>query len=110
MTEEGQIQKDVFDNLRGRGMPGIVFWHVPNDRSSRRKAGFRAGVHDVHILHKGQFYSLELKVEKGGETSKDQIKFRDDINDAGGQSFIARGLKEALLWLEVWGIIRKEAA
>lgn len=107
---EGQIQKAVFDNLRARGKPGVVFWHVPNDRRSRRKAGFRSGVHDVHIMHAGEFFTLELKVERDGEASKDQLKFRDAINEAGGYSFIARGLDEALLWLEACGIIRKGAA
>lgn len=107
---EAEIQKEVFNNIRQRGMPGVEAWHVPNDKRSRRKAGYRPGVHDVHLLHRGKFYSLELKIEKGGDTSLDQIKFRDAIIGAGGESFIARGLREALLWLEAWGLIRKEAA
>lgn len=108
MTET-DIQKAVFQNLKQRGMPGAVFWHVPNDRSSRRHAGFRRGVHDVHILHAGKFYSLELKTERG-EAEVEQLLFRDQVNDAGGFSFIAYGLPTALRCLEGWGVIRKEAA
>lgn len=106
---EAQIQKSVFEHLRKRGMPNLVAWHVPNDRSSRRKAGYKAGAHDVHALHAGKFFTLELKVERG-EVSVEQLLFRDQINDAGGYSHIAYGLPEALRCLEGWGLLRKEAA
>jgi hypothetical protein len=107
---EAEIQREVFNHLRARGKPGLVAWHVNNDKGARRKSGYLAGVHDVHILHDTKFYTMELKVEKGGDVTKEQLAFRDNIHEAGGQAFIARGLPEALLWLEAWGLIRKEAA
>ena len=106
---ESEIQKAVFEHLRTRGAPKAVFWHVPNDKSSRRKAGYRAGVHDVHVVHGGKFFSLELKTDKG-QVQVEQLSFRDRIHDAGGYSHIAYGLSEALTWLEACGVIRKEAA
>lgn len=108
MTEESAIQKAVFDELKARAMPGVVAWHVPNDKASTRKAGFMRGVHDVHVLHKGKFYSLELKVPKG-EVSIEQLRFRDRIEDAGGYSFIAYGREAAFNALVGWGLLRPEA-
>jgi hypothetical protein len=109
MTEEGEIQRAVFRHLARCAMPGAVYWHCPNDKSSRRKAGYLAGAHDVMILHRGKFYSIELKVPKRAPT-EDQLKFRDRINAAGGYSFVAHGLDQALAALEAWGIVRKAAA
>ncbi len=108
MTEEGEIQKAVFAEIAARKMPGVVAWHCPNDRSSRRKSGFRPGVHDVHALHRGKFYTIELKVP-GGRVSEEQFEFLDDINAAGGFSYIAEGLPEAICILESWGLLRKAA-
>lgn len=108
MTEEGAIQKAVFDNLRARSVPGVVYWHCPNDRSSKRKAGFRPGVSDVNALHRGEFFALELKT-KDGETRPDQMKFIKDIQAAKGNATIAWGLEDALSTLEAWGLLRKSA-
>ena len=104
---EAQIQRAVFDNLRRRAMPGAVFWHVPNDKSSRRKAGYLEGCHDVHALYRGKFYTVELKKD-GGRPTVAQLEFRDRINNAGGFSVVAEGLPQALCCFEAWGIIRKE--
>lgn len=106
---EGQIQKAVFDNLRSRAFPSVVFWHCPNDLSSRRKSGYLAGVSDVNAVHRGKFYALELKKAKGGVPSEEQLKFVSDINNAGGYACVAEGLDEALAILEAWNLIRKAA-
>lgn len=106
---EAQIQKAVFFHLRKRGQPGIVFWHCPNDRASRRKAGYLAGASDVMILHKGEFFALELKTETENATVE-QLEYIDRVNAADGFAFCAKGLDTALAVLESWGLIRKEAA
>lgn len=105
---ESEIQKLVFSNLRRRAYPGAVFWHVPNDPRSRRKAGYLAGIHDVHILHCGKFYSMELKTPEG-HPSEDQLEFRDRVNAAGGYSFVPQGYDQAIAGLVSWNIIRPEA-
>lgn len=105
---EAEIQKTVFSNLRKRGFPGVVFWHVPNDKASRRKAGYREGVSDVHALHRGKFYCLELKKD-GGRATEPQMKFVSEVNAAGGYSCVAEGLEQALCVLEAWGLIRRAA-
>lgn len=106
---ENEIQRAVFANIRQRAMPGVVAWHVPNDPSSRRKAGYLAGVSDINAVHRGKFYALELKKD-GGRPSQEQMKFISDINAAGGFAVVAEGRDEALAILESWGLIRKEAA
>lgn len=105
MLSEGEIQKAVFDNLRERAMPGVVFWHTPNDRSSRSKAGYRAGVSDVAALYRGMFYVIELKTEKGQPT-EEQMRFISEVNAAGGMGCITSGLDQALKALENWGLLR----
>ncbi len=105
---EGEIQKAVFETLRKRGKPGIVFWHCPNSPDSRRKSGFMAGASDVMILWNGRFFALELKTEKN-TADEAQLEFIDRINCADGYAFCARGLDKALAILESWGVIRKEA-
>ena len=105
---EADIQKAVFANLRSRGAPGVEFWAVPNNPASRRTVGFREGIPDVHILHQGRLYTLELKTEKGRPSEK-QMEWVSRINAAKGYAFIAHGLDTALSVLECWGLIRKEA-
>lgn len=106
--KESQIQRAVFDQLKARAWPNAVFWHVPNDRGSRTKSGFRAGVSDVHVLHRGKFYAIELKTEDG-TASDAQLEFIDDINHAEGHAFVAEGLDQAVCCLELWGILRRSA-
>ncbi len=105
---ESQIQQAVFNHIERRGVPGVVAWAVPNNPDARRTPGFRAGVHDVHILNRGEFFSLELKTPEG-KASDEQIVFGQQVNHALGHAFIAYGLDEALAWLEIQGIIRRAA-
>jgi hypothetical protein len=102
---ESEIQKAVFAHLRQRGAPGIVYWHTPNDPSSRRKVGYRPGVADVCVVHDGKFFALELKTEKG-RPDEDQLKFRDQINNAGGFAMVVHGIERALGCLQAWGVLR----
>jgi hypothetical protein len=104
---EADIQKAVFSHLRTRAMPDAVFWAVHNSPGARRMAGYLEGVHDVHALHAGRFYTIELKKD-GGRPTEAQLEFRDRINRGGGFSVVAEGLDQALYILEAWGIIRAE--
>lgn len=102
---EAQIQKAVFQNLRERAPRKAVFWHTPNDKYSRSKAGYLAGVHDVIVFHNKELFTLELK--KIGETpTEEQLEFMGRINAAGGYSFWAQGLDGALSVLKSWGLLR----
>lgn len=112
VLSEDQIHRGVVAQLRARGAPGLIWWHTPNDGkrsmgSARRlKAmGMRAGVHDFCFVHRGSFYALELKTEKGRPTVH-QMQFASDINTAGGHSCICHGLDRAIRVLECWGLLR----
>ena len=106
---EAQIQRAVFENLKSRAFPSVVFWHCPNGPDSRRKSGYLAGVADVNAVHRGKFYGIELK-KTGGRATEEQLEWRDRIKAAGGYAVVAEGLDEALAILEAWNLIRKEAA
>jgi hypothetical protein len=104
---EADIQKAVFSHLRTRAMPDAVFWAVHNSPGARRMAGYLEGVHDVHIWHRGNFFTLELKTENGRPTEA-QLKFRDRINGTGGYSMVVHGLDRALRCLVDWGVLKPE--
>jgi hypothetical protein len=51
---------------------------------------------------------LELKAPKGKPTEA-QLEFRDSISGQGAYTCIAEGLDEALMALELWGLLRAAA-
>jgi hypothetical protein len=117
---EQTIQRAVIEHLRLRGVPGLVFWHTPNGaylggKRTRKGAsiqgaimkslGVLAGVSDICALHDGRFYAVELKAP-GGRSTEAQLRFRNDVNAAGGFATEAVGLDAALGCLQVWGLLR----
>lgn len=109
---EQQIQRAVVEHLRLRGMPGLVFFHVPN--GGRRKPieaaifksmGVRAGVSDLILLHVGKMFALELKAP-GGRATEAQMAFQSDFDKAGGFCAMPEGIDAALATLEAWGLIK----
>lgn len=114
--EEDQIQRAVVQHLRARGMPGLVFFHVPNggrrgkvEGAIFKGLGVRAGVSDLILVHAGKIFALELKTETGRPTET-QLAFLQDIDRAGAYTAIAPGLDRALHTLEMWGLLRGTAA
>lgn len=110
------LHKAVADHLRQRGVPGLVWWHTPNNVGIRGRRGHiqgaiakglgvRAGVSDIVALHDSRFFALELKDDKGRPT-EEQLRFHDDVRAAGGYVSIAYGVDAALRTLETWGLIR----
>ena len=113
---EDAIHRTVVEHLRTRGVPNMVFFHVPNGgkRSKVEAAilkgfGVRAGVSDLIIIHRGRVYALELKAPNGRPT-KEQMQFMSDLNLAGGFGCIAEGLDQAICVLECWGLLRGKAS
>lgn len=108
---EQKIQIAVIDNLRSRGVRGLVFFHVPNGgkRQPREAAlfkamGVRAGVSDLILVHAGKIFALELKAEKG-RASEAQMEFLSDIDREGAFTAMPTGLNAALATLESWGLL-----
>jgi hypothetical protein len=111
LMSEHQIHVAVVEQINKRGVKGMVFWHTANEgkhkpqyRSKLKTLGVRNGVADLVFLHRGHFYSLELKAAKGRPTY-DQMQFRSDIEAAGGSTCICQGLNAAIRVLEVWGLL-----
>lgn len=114
--EEDRIQRTVVLHLKDRGMPGLVWFHCPNGGKRGRAEGgifkamgVRPGVSDLILLHRGGFYALELKADKGRLTDS-QRAFLDAVRAAGGRSMMAQGLDEAIYILEAWGLLRGRAS
>lgn len=105
---EAEIQKAVFSHLKKRALPGVAFWHCPNDKSSRRKAGYTEGASDLMAVCRGNFYAIELKKDGGRPTDR-QLEFLANVNSAGGYGVVAEGLTEALRILVAWGLMRPGA-
>lgn len=103
---EAEIQRRVLNELKGRAVPNSVWFHVPHNQTSRRSSGFKAGVSDLILLHRGEAFALELKADNG-RASEEQLRFISEWNRAGGFGVVAEGLDRAISSLECWGLLRK---
>ena len=111
------MQRTLVQHLKARGVPGLVWFHVPNGArlGGRRGAavaaaqlkaqGLTPGVSDLILIHERQPYALELKAPKG-RASEAQEQFLSDFENAGGKGSIAYGLDEAIEVLELWKLLR----
>jgi len=71
-------------------------WAVPNggrrnliEAVRLKSTGVVKGVHDLLMLHDGQFYTFELKFGRN-KLTKEQIEWQDVIQSAGGICFEIR--------------------
>jgi hypothetical protein len=113
---EQEIQRTVFAHLRQRGTPGAFAFHVPNGgaRTAVEAAIFQAlgvmpGVPDLIILKDGKTFGLELKAHNG-RLSDRQIGTIEAMRAAGAIVGVARGIDEALRWLEGHHLLRGKAS
>ena len=112
---EQQIQHAVVSHIKLRGEPGVFFWSTPNEgkRSYRNAAalkasGLTAGVPDLLILKGGNLHALELKAP-GGRLTPSQRLVMDRMEECGAQVAVAHSIDEALVTLEFWGILKRDA-
>jgi hypothetical protein len=121
---EQDIQRSVFQHLRARGMPGVFAFHVPNGTllggKRNRKGvniqgailkglGVLPGVPDIIAINRGTVHALELK-HLQGKVSEAQKATMDALELAGARVAVAYTLDEALVTLEAWGILRRDAS
>lgn len=113
---EQVIHRAVVQHLEARGVPGMLFLHVPNGgwRSHTEAAilkgmGVRKGASDLLFWHKNRTFALELKASGGKPPTVEQMQFMSDFNAAGGYGCIVEGLDRALKVLETWGLLKGEA-
>jgi hypothetical protein len=104
----------VFVHLNIRKPSGVFAFAVPNGGARNAKTGARLkaegvkpGVPDIALLINGAPHFLELKTERGYLTQA-QKRVREEIEAAGGQWAVAKGLDDALATLEHWGAIKPD--
>jgi hypothetical protein len=114
--KEEDVHKGLVEQLRARGNPEAVWFHVPNASKStpgyRRKLaslGLLPGTSDLICLHNGEAFALELKRTSKGVTSENQNLFLSRWREAGGHGVVAQGLDEAIAVAEAWGWLRGRA-
>lgn len=111
---ETALQCTIVQHLQARGMPGLVFFHVPNG-GYRTKAeagilkamGVRPGVADLILLHRNKTFALELKAQ-GGRATEEQMAFLSEADLAGAFTALATGVDAALATLEAWGLLKAD--
>jgi hypothetical protein len=111
---EQQLQRSVLAHLGRRGMPGLWYCHIPNggyrnaiEAAIFKSLGVVAGAPDLLLIYGGRTYGLELKAAKG-KLSPTQIVTHERMKAAGAIVATATGIDEALGWLTLWGLIKRE--
>jgi len=112
---EQAIQKTVVQHLRSRSEPGVFFWSTPNEgkrgfvnAAALKAMGMTAGVPDLLILKGGTLYALELKSPSGRLTPSQRLVM-DRMRDCGAFVAAVFSLDEALVTLEFWGVLKRDA-
>ena len=68
--------------------------------------GVRAGLPDILLSINGRLHGLELKRERGGRVSPEQIAMHAELTAAGAIVATAQGLDKAILIPTAWGVLR----
>ena len=108
---EDSIQAALFQHIALRRCEGVFAYHPANggqrNPATGRKLkamGVKPGVPDVALIVRGKPHFIELKAERG-YMSPAQKLCRDEIQAAGGEWALCRGLDCALDQLIEWGAI-----
>lgn len=116
MAPEASLQVTVVEHLRLLGVPGLVYFRIPNDgkRSPEaglweKRMGLLPGVADLCILVPGKpALFLELKA-KGGKPTPEQWLFGHAVEVAGHGWVCIDNIDDAREFLSGWGAIRQQA-
>lgn len=103
LKSESKIQQEIFRHFwNTHCLPKCehreVIFHVPNEGQHRLvNIGVLAGVSDLLFSWRGVMYFCEVKDAKGKQMPS-QVKFEDQITNAGFDYFIVRSLDEFNAW------------
>lgn len=111
MSEHAE-QSALIKHIELRGVPGLVYFAIPNGShrhlavAARLKAeGVKSGAPDLFFaVPRRRSFWLEMKT-KGGHLSTEQDEMHAAMRAAGETVFVAYGLDEALAILESEGAI-----
>lgn len=108
---EHGAQVRVIKALRERGIPGLLFFAVPNgarrsmkEAASKKAEGMLAGVADLVIISSGRVYFVEMKKPKGTQSDA-QCAFQRRAMEALAPYFLADDADKAIAWLKQWDLL-----
>lgn len=109
---EAALQYAVIEHLRLAGVPGLVYFHVPNEgkRTTEegahlKRMGMLPGASDLILIAPGLgSAALELKA-KGEKPTPEQLAFSYAWCEAGGVYDWADTIDKALAILTRWGFL-----
>jgi hypothetical protein len=116
LAPEAALQVTVVEALRLLGVPGLLYFRVPNDGKRtaaaglwEKRMGLLPGVADLVILLPGKpVLFLELKA-RGERQSPEQIGFASACRDVGAVYALADTIDDALAILAMNGAITRRA-
>mgnify|MGYP000990040508 CR=1 FL=1 len=82
--KESDIQRGIKEYLQWQG------WYVVKIHQS---LGSHKGIADLYAIREGRSVWIEVKTERG-RLSKDQERYRAEIEAHGGEYIVARGIKD----------------
>ena len=114
-ASEHQIHVSIVEHLRLFARSGVAWHHVGNGEqrdggtaAKLARMGLKAGVPDLAFVIGGRAHFLELKRERGGRLSPEQIAMHTELRAAGAVVETAIGLDHALAILTAWGVFRPD--
>lgn len=117
---EARLQMAVCQYLKLAGVPGLLYFSVPNEQKCSvqrgamlKKMGRLAGVSDLVILIPRTGYSptvlfLELKA-KGEKPTETQFEFARTVHEIFGIWEFADNINDAISIVQKWGAIKNTA-
>jgi hypothetical protein len=113
---EARIQKQLFEHIHARGVPGLFAFHVPNggkrniiEAVNFKRMGVKPGVPDVIAFHDRKTYAMELKAP-GRRSTEKQLETRAQLEEAGVYTACCDNLDAAVRVFEAWGLLLGRAA
>lgn len=86
----------------------LDYWHTPNSTytkswNQKRKnqaMGVQSGIPDLFVIVNGKVVGVEMKRAKGGVVSSNQKIWIERLNNAGIETIVAKGHKQAIDFIE----------
>lgn len=91
-------------------MKGYKFFHVPNETGSdpaakrravrMKRAGVQRGVSDYFVFAEGFRIAIELKRQRGGRATPEQLGWLDTLAEYGFRAAVCKGAEDAIEFVE----------
>lgn len=112
--EEDKLHREIWKWLETLIPSDCEAWSVENRNLGpvvgrlNKMRGCKSGVPDLHFLHKGRLFCVELKAGRTG-LSPNQKQLHDRIRHCGGVVSVCRSIEDVAAFLETNGIKLKGA-